>query len=154
MDYWNNMKKFFLSIAVIALFAACQNGQNSETVNSSTSEMEAGSTVNSAEAAVMTFEEDTYDFGTVTSGQKVTYDFKFKNTGKSPLIIASAEASCGCTVPDYPREPVAPGAEGTIKVVFDSANRLGMQNKVVTVTSNAVPATVELHLMGDVKEAK
>lgn len=110
--------------------------------------------VNPEEAPVMKFEKESHDFGVVTSGEKVKYSFKFKNTGKSPLIISNAEASCGCTVPEYPHEPIQPGGEGTISVVFDSANRVGMQNKLISVYSNAVPAVAELHLIGDVKQAK
>lgn len=148
------MKKIVLAATAIALLSACTSTQSSESTGSSASPAEAAAPADLAGAPVMKFEEEQYDFGTITTGQKVSYEFKFKNTGKTPLIISDAQATCGCTVPDYPREPVAPGAEGTIKVIFDSSGKLGMQNKVVTIISNAVPATSELHLIGDIKEAK
>lgn len=155
------MRRIFLAVAAISILAACNNNKpqaedhsqhNHDAVPAAQTTVAAP--VNAAEAPVMTFEKESYDFGVVTAGEKVKYEFKFKNTGKTPLIITNAEASCGCTVPEFPREPVVPGAEGTIRVVFDSAGRTGMQNKLITLTSNAVPATTELHLIGDVKEAK
>jgi hypothetical protein len=85
-----------------------------------------------------------------SSGQKVSYSFKFKNTGTTPLIISNAQATCGCTVPEYPRSPVPPGAEGAINVVYDSAGQTGMQAKIITLTSNAYPTTTQLVLKGQV----
>ena len=148
------MKKIVLGFTVALLFAACNNAPKAESNQAAVPSENVAPPINSAVAPVMAFEKDTYDFGVITSGEKVAYEFKFKNTGKSPLIISNAEATCGCTVPDYPREPVAPGAEGVIKVVFDSSGKIGMQNKVVTLTSNAVPAVTELHVIGDIKQAK
>ena len=69
------------------------------------------------------FEETEYDFGMVMEGEKVVHDYKFTNTGEEPLIISNAKGSCGCTVPDWPREPIAPGESGVIKVQFDSKNK-------------------------------
>ena len=86
----------------------------------------------------------------MNEGDKVSYEFKFKNVGKSPLIISSASASCGCTVPDYPKAPIAPGGEGVISVVFNSEGRPGMQNKIVTVTANTIPQYTELNILGSV----
>ena len=149
------MKRTILAVAAAVILAACNNTQTSADANTANAgEATVESAVNAAEAPVMTFETESYDFGVVTSGEKVAYEFKFKNTGKSPLIISNAQASCGCTAPEFPREPVAPGAEGVIRVVFDSSGRVGMQNKLISITSNAAPATSELHLIGDVKEAK
>jgi hypothetical protein len=147
-----------IAAIAMAFLAACNNDNKAQTEDHSLHNHDAvpaaaaqpAQPVNPAEAPVMAFEKESHDFGVVTSGEKVKYSFKFKNTGKSPLIISNAEASCGCTVPEYPRE----GGEGTISVVFDSANRTGMQNKLISVYSNAVPAVAELHLIGDVKEAK
>ena len=68
----------------------------------------------------LAFEETEYDFGMVMEGEKVVHDYKFTNTGDEPLIISNAKGSCGCTVPDWPREPIAPGESSVIKVQFDS----------------------------------
>jgi len=86
--------------------------------------------------AEMTFNSQEHDFGTITQGDKVVYDFQFKNTGGSDLVIANAKGSCGCTVPEYPKEPVAPGASGIIKVSFNSAGKIGEEMKSVTVFCN------------------
>ncbi|MGB0864187.1 MAG: DUF1573 domain-containing protein, partial [Saprospiraceae bacterium] len=69
---------------------------------------------------VMAFTNEEFDFGTVNEGEKVKHTFKFKNTGKEPLIISNAKGSCGCTVPKWPREPIAPGASGDVVVEFNS----------------------------------
>jgi hypothetical protein len=143
------MNRIVLTVAVIALFIACNNSKTATGAkgDSTTTKTDATS------APVITFEQTTYDFGEVTDGEKVSYEFKFKNTGKTPLIISNAMASCGCTVPDYPHVPIAPGANGVISVVFNSTGKPGKQSKVITLTSNAVPPTTELYLTGNVKQA-
>ena len=102
------------------------------------------------------FEETTYNFGTVKDGDKVKHVYKFKNTGKAPLIISDAKGSCGCTVPDWPREPIAPGASAEIKIDFDSKGKGSddgsKQTKRVTVTANTNPAQTYLTISGVVKK--
>ncbi len=98
------------------------------------------------------FSEKEYDFGTITSGEKVTHVFKFKNTGKEPLVIQNAKGSCGCTVPEWPREPIAPGKSGEIKVQFDSKNKQGKQTKNVTITANTDPVNTILKVSADVEK--
>lgn len=93
----------------------------------------------SENAPVMTFEETEHDFGTITQANKVSHTFNFKNTGKSPLIIESASATCGCTVPEWPKEPVAPGESGKITVEFDPTGKVGQQAKQVTIRANTQP---------------
>lgn len=94
-----------------------------------------------------------YEFGTVTDGEKVKHDFKFVNTGSAPLIISGAQASCGCTVPEWPREPIAPGDTGAIKVEFNSKGRVGVVQKQITVTANTNPSISELAIKGEVLPA-
>jgi hypothetical protein len=98
----------------------------------------------------MSFGENTYDFGTVSEGDKVEHIYKFKNSGNEPLIISNAQGSCGCTVPQWPKEPIAPGKSGEIKVVFDSKGKAGKQNKTVTITANTQPATTTINITGEV----
>ena len=98
--------------------------------------------------------DSVYDFGKVTDGEKVEFSFRFKNTGKNPLIVSNAVASCGCTVPEKPEEPIKPGETGFIKVMFNTQGRVGPAHKTVTITSNANPAFPLLELKGDVTEAK
>ena len=100
--------------------------------------------------AVMKFETDAHDFGNVTEGTMATYEFKFKNTGNQPVVIANVQASCGCTTPDWTKTPVLPGKSGIIKAMYSSAGRPGVFNKTVTVTSNATEASKVLSIKGSV----
>lgn len=95
------------------------------------------------------FGETTHDFATLQKGDECSYEFKFKNTGKEPLILANCQASCGCTTPSCPKEPIAPGGSGVIKVKYDS-NRVGVFNKSITVTSNAKNSPVTLTIKGKI----
>jgi hypothetical protein len=80
-----------------------------------------------------------HDFGTIKEGDVVEYTYSFKNTGEAPLIIQGAQGSCGCTVPDWTKQPIAPGATGYVKAKFDSKGKTNIQNKTVTVTANTWP---------------
>jgi hypothetical protein len=86
---------------------------------------------------VLAFEKNTHDFGDIVQGDKVEHVFKFTNTGNEPLIITNIQVTCGCTAPEWPRNPIMPGAKGEIKIAFNSAGKIGRQNKTVTVVSNA-----------------
>jgi hypothetical protein len=88
---------------------------------------------------VMTFEKTSHDFGEIIRGEKVSYRFVFKNTGKLPLIISDVPSSCGCTVPEFSKLPVLPGEEGYVTVTFNSQSENGFRQKTVTVVSNAQP---------------
>lgn len=102
-------------------------------------------------APQITFETENHDFGTFKQDGNGVYEFKFKNTGKSPLIINNAQGSCGCTVPTWPKEPILPGKTGVIKVSYDT-KRIGAFNKNVTLTSNAKNPTTVLTIKGVVEE--
>lgn len=97
------------------------------------------------------FEVDQHHFGVITQGEKVSYSFKFKNTGKAPLIISSANASCGCTVPEYSKDPIAPGDEGFINVTYNSEGKAGMESKTVTLIANTIPNTKILTISAEVQ---
>ncbi|HAO04734.1 MAG: DUF1573 domain-containing protein [Chitinophagaceae bacterium] len=97
--------------------------------------------------------DSSYNFGKITDGEIVAYNFRFKNTGSKPLIIVNTAASCGCTVPEKPDQPVLPGETGFIKVKFDSHNRVGQAHKTIAVTSNANPPFTDLVLTGEVVAA-
>lgn len=96
------------------------------------------------------FAETSFDFGTIVAGDKISYSFSFKNTGKEPLLISNAKGSCGCTVPKWPKEPIAPGGTSEVTVVFDSKNKKGMRNQKVTLTANTDPAQSFIYLKGEV----
>jgi hypothetical protein len=131
------MKKALLSLVV--LFVA------SVAMNTAIAQIETG--------AKIEFSKDTHDYGTVKYGADGTCTFEFKNTGNEPLIISTAKGSCGCTVPEWPKEPIAPGAKGTISVKYDT-KRPGAINKSVTITSNAVnEPTKVIRIKGNVLPA-
>jgi len=103
--------------------------------------------------AKIDFTKETHDYGTIKNGADGTCTFEFKNTGNAPLIISNAKGSCGCTVPEWPKEPIAPGAKATIKVKYDTS-RAGVINKNVTITSNAVNTPEKMiYIKGTVQPA-
>ncbi|MBL4677635.1 MAG: DUF1573 domain-containing protein [Mucilaginibacter sp.] len=149
------MNKLFLCVAAAGLlFSACnQQGKSNESTTAVVADS-ASTAVDATNAPVIKLENDTHDFGKIKEGEKVTYAFKFVNSGKSPLIIKDAVATCGCTTPEWPKAPVQPGASGEIKVTFDSAHKGGLQDKQITVTANTNPAQTMMHLIGDVVATK
>jgi hypothetical protein len=94
--------------------------------------------------------QDFFDFGEINQKESLSTEFVIKNTGDAPLLIRSAKGSCGCTVPEWPKEPVAVGEEAVIKVTFNSGNKKGKQNKTVTLVTNAIPNTKVLTIKGTV----
>jgi hypothetical protein len=135
------MKQFTLLLFIALITSACSSSNSSESK----------ANVDKATAPIMTFAKESHDFGQVNEGDKVVFDFFFTNTGKSALIISNATATCGCTVPEYPKQPLAPGKTGIIHVVFNSTGKSGMQNKIITLTTNTFKGNEELHLVGNVK---
>jgi len=102
-------------------------------------------------APVFEFERKIVDYGAIEKGSKGIYDFKFKNIGKSPLIISNVKGSCGCTVPSAPKEPIMPGQSGIIQVKYDT-NRVGPISKTITITSNASESKKVIRVKGLVKK--
>lgn len=98
----------------------------------------------------MTFEYIDFDFGLIFPGEVVIHKYKFTNTGGSPLVISNVTASCGCTIPTYSKEPIAPGEEGFVEVKFDSSGRKGIQNKSVVVLTNTQPNRIELSFIAEI----
>ncbi|WP_183567369.1 DUF1573 domain-containing protein [Mucilaginibacter sp. SP1R1] len=147
------MKKLFLSLITAGLLlSACNHtpGNTSNAADSTANKTAGTTTANAANAPLMKFEKESHDFGKIKQGDKVSYDFKFTNNGKSPLIITDAVASCGCTTPEWLKTPVKPGESGVIKVVFNSAGKTGLQDKQITITANTIPAQNMVHLIGEV----
>ena len=93
-----------------------------------------------------------HDFGKVKQDSENKYTFMFTNTGKEPLVITDAVGSCGCTVPDYPKHPIAPGEKGEINVEYKPGKQEGNQNKTVTVTANTEPSQTVLRITADVQK--
>lgn len=97
----------------------------------------------------ITFTSLEYDYGNIYQGDNGYCEFEFKNTGKTPLTITNARASCGCTVPEWPKTEIAPGKKGVIKVKYDT-KRLGTINKTITISSNAINNSVILRIKGNI----
>ncbi|MDB4267133.1 DUF1573 domain-containing protein [Flavobacteriaceae bacterium] len=149
------MKKIvIICLAIVATtFTSCQDSAAKKVTSSTTTA--APTTTSSAKTStggpVMTFDKVVHDFGTINEGDKVTTVFNFTNTGNEDLIIVDARGSCGCTVPQYPKNTaIAPGATGEITVSFDSSNKPGNQQKSVTLSANTASGREMLRIKSQV----
>ena len=160
------MKKVFITLFCLSVSAAALHAQDTKKVTTTTTTTTqqqvvaptpqqavpapAAAPAPNPDAGVFKFEEETHDFGTVPEGPLAEYDFEFKNTGKSPIVISEAHGSCGCTVPKWPTEPILPKHKGVIHVAYTTNGRQGMINKDVIITSNAQQSPMRLHITGTV----
>jgi len=136
---------FILGIAFIGMsLASCKSGAKKN-----------GTDKKEVKLTTVEFLETNHDFGQITQGEKVSHVFKVKNTGENPLEITQVQPSCGCTIPEWTEDPIDPGKEGTIQVMFNSEGRDGKQHKTVTVVTNTKPSTNQLTFTAEVvKKAK
>ena len=102
----------------------------------------------------ISFSETSFDFGDIVVGDKVEHIFEFENIGTEVLILADVKTTCGCTAPEWPREPIAPGKTASVKVIFNSVGKMGIQNKVITVMSNAVNSPARVKIVTNVLNEK
>ena len=138
-----------LIVVAMMIMSSC-GGNNANSGTQSVSSADSSNTDTTLQP-VIEFDTAVFDFGTILQGEQVGTTFTFKNTGKADLIIRKVETSCGCTVPEYDRAPVAPGMKGTIRVRFDSDGKEGAQYKTIKVVSNCKDNIFELVLKGTVK---
>ena len=159
---------FLLALSLMVMMS-CKNDTASTASTTATPSVEANTnkvtpvpapttpaeTVPAGPITSIEFGESEYDFGSVTEGEKVKHVYAFKNTGQEPLIISNAKATCGCTVPQWTREPIAPGDSGELTVVFDTKNKgkVGgqLQTKRVTITANTDPVNTYVNIKGKVE---
>ncbi|NRB62795.1 MAG: DUF1573 domain-containing protein [Saprospiraceae bacterium] len=113
--------------------------------------VEANQPLDSNAIASIQFDQTIFDFGEVMEGVLVEHTFSFANKGKVPLLITDARSTCGCTVPEWPRQPIPPGQVAEISVRFDTKQKFNQQNKPVTITANTLPAQTTIYLRGFVK---
>ena len=143
------MKKVF-----IASFLGIFTFFSSHVIQAQTTPTKSESTIFTKKAddrqAQLTFTNREHDFGEIEEGQIVEYVFTFKNTGNYPLILQDIKTTCGCTAPEWTKEPIAPNEEGKVIVRFNTAHKAGQQRKVITVTSNAANSSEALVLFGTV----
>lgn len=145
------MKKLIFAACFLGLLSCNDKGLKVDGVDSdAVSNSESAEGRISSDQPDITFEEKVFDFGTIVQGEKVSHAFIFKNNGKKSLIISSAQGSCGCTVPEWPKEPIAPGASNRINVVFNSEGKSGLQEKTVTIVTNCEPATKVIRIKGEI----
>lgn len=142
------MKHFGFCILFLTVlgFFGCKESENPDKITSDVVVIPATASGKAAtdKVPMMTFEKTEHDFGKIMCGEKVTYRFKFKNTGKAPLLISNVASSCGCTVPEYSKLPIQPDQEGEIIVTFNSQSMSGFKRKSVTVMANTQPSMTSL----------
>lgn len=144
-------KSFFFLILIAALAVSCSQPAtdkiDSSVVNNPNT---ANGGNNSDRLPVFSFEKTEHDFGKLTQGEKVSFVFKFTNSGKSDLVISDAKSTCGCTVPDYPKGPVKPGGTGEITVSFNTEGKKGIVTKTITLMANTQPNTKVLTIKAEI----
>lgn len=141
------MTKYLALALGVVVLSACSDASSKIKSEEERMALEAAT---SASLPVFNFEKESHDFGAMNEGEVGTTEFKFTNEGEVPLIISSAQGSCGCTVPEYSNDPIAPGEEGTITVRFNSQGKPGNQTKTVTLSANTVPNTKVLTITAQV----
>lgn len=144
------LTKTLIFLLFIGLLMSCNNNQSGLPADVVHNPITADGEGDLDELPVFTFRETMHDFGTVIEGEKVSFSFKFENTGNMDLIISNVSASCGCTATKYTKETVAPGNSGIVTVTFDSRRRKGFQNKTITVAANTQPNKVVLRIKAKV----
>jgi len=144
------MIRLFILISFIS-FISCSNNTDDKNIDSSSvdnSQTANGKT--NGNLPEIKFTEEIFDFGKMTQGERVTHAFHFKNIGSKNLIISGANGSCGCTIPEWPKEPIKAGDEGKIDVLFNSEGKSGLQEKTVTLVTNCEPATRIIKIKAEV----
>ncbi len=145
------MKKTLILLSAILILAACGNSGKETGVDMIKNPNSAQGYDNGEKMPVITFETDMHDFGQLMAGENISYSFKFTNTGNADLVISGCDATCGCTVADYPKDRIEPGKTGYITVSFKSAGMSGQQMKEVTVMSNAQPSRTTLRIAATIR---
>lgn len=143
--------KHLLTVLLLASLAlvGCNNDKDGQ-LSTDLVTSPKSATQTSDKQAVIEFEKEEHDFGTLLQGEVVSYSFHFTNTGNVPLIISQVTSSCGCTVANYSHDPIAPGKSGVIQATYNSAGHHGFQSRFLTVMSNTIPAKHTLRIKGKV----
>ncbi|MEO6231427.1 MAG: DUF1573 domain-containing protein [Ferruginibacter sp.] len=144
------MKKTSLILLLGVIIISCNVRRKDKVVDDAVQQMESAKLDTTSVQLI----DSVYDFGSVAEGEKVTFNFRFKNNGNKPLVISNTSASCGCTVPEKPEKPILPGETSFIKVVFNSQGKAGHNEKNIMVTANTNPSFPNLLLKGEVTPVK
>lgn len=140
------MKKYLIILFLFLGLFACNNNDSKVNTDLVKNPNTADKDSPREKMAAITFERTEHDFGKIIQGEQVSCIFKFKNTGEAPLLISKVNKTCGCTVTKFSTEPLDPGKEGEIEVVFDSSGKKGNQTKILTVMSNTSPSKTSLKI--------
>lgn len=143
----------FTGICLYSCHSGTGNGQENIPSNVVNNPNTANGQTDQTQLPVFQFEETDHDFGKILEGETVAFNFKFKNKGKSDMIIAEVSTSCGCTVASYPKTPIRPGEEGVIRIAFNSQGKRGFQSKNILVVANTQPNTTLLNIKAQVTGA-
>lgn len=144
------LRNIALITLVMGFLLSCNTKENTD-VNSSLVENSASSNgTQNTDKPEIKFDEEVFDFGKISQGEKVSHAFYFKNVGSKSLVITSASGSCGCTVPEWPKEPIPPGQNAKINVIFNSEGKSGYQEKSITIVTNCEPATRIIKIKTDI----
>lgn len=139
-------------VLALGLLTACNDGTTTDgQLSGDLVTISKSADGDSNKQAVITFDKTEHNFGTLLQGEVVTYSFHFTNTGNVPLIISNVSTTCGCTVAEFSREPIAPSKDGFIKATYDSKGHHDFQSRAITVSANTMPAQTVLHMKGTVK---
>lgn len=150
-------KSIFLIVFSLLIIGACKNDSKKDNsfakavANDFSQEMQIptkNGEVDTNNMAIITFEETTFDFGRIKEGDVINHEFKFKNTGNKDLFLLYHQATCGCTVPTFSKDPYKPGASGSLTIAFDSKGKKLSQNKKIKIYSNTFPNMTTLTLKG------
>jgi hypothetical protein len=148
-------KNSIVLVALLSLaFVSCKDNASAKIDASNLETAKERDAQISMGTAIIEFDTRDYDFGTVNEGEVVEGIFKISNKGKTDLIITNASASCGCTVPEWPKDPIKPGDSGELKFSFDSKGRTGKQSKTITLQTNTADVTETLRIGGTVTPKK
>ncbi len=151
---------YFFCICLSTLLACANDGPELKTVKTSKLDefvrnpIQMGTPVDSSLAAQFSFDQTIHEFEEVQEGEVVTHVFKFTNVGQSPLLISEARSTCGCTVPEWPKDPIDVNESGEIKVRFKTAGKPGFQDKPISIYANTLPGKTVVRLRGNVKGEK
>ncbi len=148
------MKKLLFLLVIPVMIWGCQNGGKTGLSTDVVNIPATGNGAGNGKLPTMIFADTSHDFGQINQGEKVSYTFKFKNTGNADLVISSAAGSCGCTVPHYPKGTITAGDTGTVDVTFDSSGKQGKVLKTVTMVTNCQPSTKVITITADIQVPK
>ena len=148
----NKFCLFIFCLVAVGLLYSCHSQQGEKEISTDVimNPATASGTTDSTRLPLIAFTETTHDFGKILQGEKVSCSFSFKNTGKTALLISNVSTSCGCTVADFPRNPILPGEGGVIKIAFNSEGKKGLQNKGIAVIANTQPNVTNLKIKAEV----